>query len=68
MSDVIGELRHTLHHHRQIAATIADTLALVEQTPIAALYAACAHYDNGGDPDAVALAEALAAACQGLEQ
>lgn len=67
MSDLVTELRNTYRHHTDIAAAIADTLYIIERSPIARLRVACHHYDTGHDPDAIELAAALAAACRGLE-
>jgi hypothetical protein len=66
VTDVIAELHDAYRHHTEIAAAIAETLAAIEQNPLARLRAACAVFDAGGDPDATELAKALEAACVGL--
>ena len=67
MIDYVAALQDAYQQHTAIAQAIAETLHAYHQTPISRLQAACAVFDAGGDPNAIELAVALAAACEGLE-
>jgi len=61
MTDHIAALHTAYREHLEYAAAIAQTLHAIQHNPITALAAAVAEYDLGNDPDALELANALAA-------